>query len=166
MVDLVAYEQLPDEALVEACGRGELRAFEHLLQRHRRPVYNYMYWQVGNGAQVDDLLQEVFLRVLGETGTRAPASFTTHLYAIVRDLCLREIRRGAGPPRSMKEWEDGVRKVLVAIDDLEDEQREVFFLREYLDLSFKQIAEIVGCEKELVKERMRSALNHLRQEVA
>ena len=50
-----------------------------------------------------------------------------------------------------------------AVSTLSDEQREVFLMREQLNLPFKEIAEIVGCPENTVKSRMRYALEHLRR---
>ena len=52
-----------------------------------------------------------------------------------------------------------------AIAELADEQREVFLMREYAGLPFKEIAEIMGCPENTVKSRMRYALERLRQEL-
>jgi RNA polymerase sigma-70 factor (ECF subfamily) len=164
----MTYEQLPDEALFEAYRQGELRAFEHLLQRHRQPVYNFMCLQIGSGAAADGLLHEVFLRVLEEARSkRQRASFKTLLYVIARDLCLRKsnqetslVERGDRPQKGVAE------RIRNAVEELDIEEREVFLFREYLDLSFAQIAEIVGCDRNTVKDRMRKALERLRREVA
>ena len=61
---MVVREERADEALMEAYQRGDTRAFEVLLNRHQRPVYNFLARQVGNPALAEDLLQDVFLRVI------------------------------------------------------------------------------------------------------
>jgi RNA polymerase sigma-70 factor (ECF subfamily) len=160
----MTFEQLPDEALFEACRQGELRAFEHLLQRHRQPLYNFVCWQIGSSVVADGLLHEVFLRVLEEVRSKKQrASFKTLLYVIARDLCLRESSQANN--LGDRHQKGPTRRIQNAIEELAIEEREVFLLREYLDLSFAQIAEIVGCDRKTVKERMRNALERLRQEV-
>jgi RNA polymerase sigma-70 factor (ECF subfamily) len=54
-------------------------------------------------------------------------------------------------------------RIAQAVFELPDEQREVFLMRETSKLSFKEIAEVVGCPENTVKSRMRYALEHLRK---
>ena len=87
-------EERGDEALMEAYQRGDTRAFEVLLARHQRPVFNFFVRQVGNRALAEDLLQDVFLRVIkGARNYKREAKFTTWLYTIARNLCVDNARR-------------------------------------------------------------------------
>jgi RNA polymerase sigma-70 factor, ECF subfamily len=88
-------EPLSDEALMSAYQGGDARAFGLLLERHRRPVFNFLVRSVGDQNQAEDLLQEVFLRVVrGAEGYSRQAKFTTWLYTIARNLCVDAQRRG------------------------------------------------------------------------
>jgi RNA polymerase sigma-70 factor (ECF subfamily) len=60
------------------------------------------------------------------------------------------------------EWSDMRRSIVMAVDALPDDQREVFLLREVADLPFKEIAEVTGIAENTVKSRMRYALERLR----
>jgi RNA polymerase sigma-70 factor (ECF subfamily) len=181
-----------DEALMVAYRGGDVRAFEVLLSRHRKPVYNFILRFVLDGAQAEDLLQETFLRVIkGTESYERQAKFTTWLYTIARNLCVDASRRAkhrraqsldapldddegsatlmdrtaaqqAQVDRQVIGKELGER-IQLAVDGLAEEQREVFVLREVLDLPFKEIAEIVGCPENTVKSRMRYALEKLRE---
>jgi RNA polymerase sigma-70 factor (ECF subfamily) len=83
-----------DEALMFQYQRGEVRAFEVLLARHRGPVYNFIYRHTNNQATAEDLLQEAFLRVIkGADSYQRNAKFTTWLYTIARNLCVDASRR-------------------------------------------------------------------------
>jgi RNA polymerase sigma-70 factor, ECF subfamily len=192
---VVVLEQLNDEALMEAYQQGDTRAFEQLLRKHRRPVYNFLQRQVGNEAMAEDLMQEVFLRIIkGAPAYKRQAKFTTWLYTIARNLCVDHTRRakhrraasldqpvgrsekGQGTLGEMvADASPGVDRRVIgqelqgrlqqAIESLGEEQREVFLMREYLNLPFKEIAEIVGCPENTVKSRMRYALDRLRQQL-
>ena len=181
-----------DEALMERYRAGDVRAFEVLLTRHRRPVYNFLLRSVLDPAQAEDLLQETFLRVIkGSEDYERQAKFTTWLYTIARNLCVDASRRAkhrraqsldvpigdddAGgrtlldvTPDSRATVDRAVigkqlgERIQTAVDALVEEQREVFLMREVLDLSFKEIAEVVGCPENTVKSRMRYALEKLR----
>jgi RNA polymerase sigma-70 factor, ECF subfamily len=182
---------------MRAYQKGDTRAFEQLLQRHRRPVYNFLHRQVGNEAMAEDLLQEVFLRIIkGAPSYQQQAKFTTWMYTIARNLCVDHGRRAKhrramslDQPVSNKSNEPGQAtagdltadrgpnvehqaiggqlrgQLRLAIASLNDEQREVFLMREYLNLQFKEIADIVGCPENTVKSRMRYALDHLRRQL-
>jgi RNA polymerase sigma-70 factor (ECF subfamily) len=84
-----------DEALMLAYQAGETRAFAQLLERHRRPIFNFLVRSVGDPVQAEDLLQDVFMRVVrGAEGYQRQAKFTTWLYTIARNLCVDAQRRG------------------------------------------------------------------------
>jgi RNA polymerase sigma-70 factor (ECF subfamily) len=183
-----------DEDLMVQYQRGEVRAFELLLSRHRRPVYNFIFRFIGDKETAEDLLQEAFLRVIkGADAYKRQAKFTTWLYTIARNLCVDQTRRrkhrkhasldapmgtaedsntlldvlpssemGSDRKTVNKELHDTMQR---AIASLVDEQREVFLMREFLDMPFKQIAEVVGVPENTVKSRMRYALEKLRLEL-
>jgi RNA polymerase sigma-70 factor (ECF subfamily) len=183
-----------DEDLMTAYQGGEVRAFEVLLARHRKPVFNYILRFIGDRETAEDLLQEAFLRVIkGVDAYKRQAKFTTWLYTIARNLCVdqtrrRKHRRHASLDAPMDASEDAgtllevlpgsemasdrktVNKQLYArmqhaIAELSEEQREVFLMREFLDMPFKQIGEVVGVPENTVKSRMRYALEKLRLEL-
>ncbi len=183
-----------DEDLMVLYQRGEVRAFEVLLSRHRKPVYNFILRFVGDKETAEDLLQEAFMRVIkGADAYKRKAKFTTWLYTIARNLCVDQTRRrkhrkhasldapidtddDSGtlldvlPSNEMASDRKSLNKQLHetmqrAIAALSEDQREVFLMREFLDLPFKQIAEVVGVPENTVKSRMRYALEQLRLEL-
>jgi RNA polymerase sigma-70 factor (ECF subfamily) len=195
-VPMSALRDESDEALMERYQQGEIRAFEVLLGRHQGPVYNFLYRFVSNRAHAEDLLQEVFLRVIkGADAYQRNAKFTTWLYTIARNLCVDASRRakhrraasldqpvghsgdgegtplgellpGGGPAvdRQVIGNELGSR-IEKAVARLGDEQREVFIMREILNMPFKEIAEVTKVPENTVKSRMRYALEKLRLEL-
>src|SRR5215813_2927328 len=83
-----------DEDLMVLYQRGEVRAFEVLLSRHRKPVYNFILRFIGDKETAEDLLQEAFMRVIkGAEAYKRQAKFTTWLYTIARNLCVDQTRR-------------------------------------------------------------------------
>jgi RNA polymerase sigma-70 factor (ECF subfamily) len=181
-----------DETLMLRFRNGESRAFEQLLLRHRRPVYSFIlrYTGGGNPELAEDLTQETFLRVVKNVGSyQRQAKFTTWLYTMARNLCVDALRRSKHRRAQSLDapTEDGGsslvertadcsipvdRRVIgrelqvrlqTAIEDLPEDQREVFLMREVADLQFKEIAAIVGIPENTVKSRMRYALEKLRE---
>lgn len=185
-----------DEGLMLRYQKGDIRAFEVLLSRHRKPVYNFILRYVGEPAQAEDLLQEVFLRIIKSVEAyERQAKFTTWMYTIARNLCVDASRRlkhrrtsSLDSPMDRDEGKDGAtlldvvsdgslavdRRVIgnelhgklhAAIEKLPEEQREIFLMREFLDMPFKDIANVVGCPENTVKSRMRYALEKLREDL-
>lgn len=183
-----------DEDLMVLYQKGEVRAFEILLVRHRKPLYNFILRYLGDKETAEDLLQEAFMRVIkGAEAYKRQAKFTTWLYTIARNLCVDQTRRRKHrkhasldapldaseesgslldviPSKEMASDRKSVNKKLHetmqrAIAGLSEEQREVFLMREFLDMPFKQIADVVGVPENTVKSRMRYALDKLRLEL-
>jgi RNA polymerase sigma-70 factor (ECF subfamily) len=169
---------------------GDVRAFEILLQRHRQSIFEFILRSVGpyNFTQAEDLTQETFLRVVKQASAyEQRAKFTTWLFTLARNLCIdasrRRIHRKAQSLDSTDEEGNSLldrtaasgpavdRQVIghqlqarltEAIDSLPEDQREVFLMRESADLSFKEIADVIGVSENTVKSRMRYALEKLR----
>lgn len=182
---------------MQAYKRGDAKAFERLLARHRKPVYNFCLRMLGDRAAAEDAMQEVFLRIVRSAKEwESQAKFTTWLYTIARNHCIDALRKAgyrktASLDQTLREGEEqgatlGERvsdeesvtpdrgaesarmraKLAAAIASLSDEQREVFVMREYSGMPFKDIAGIVGVPENTVKSRMRYALEHLRAHLA
>lgn len=190
-----ASEDETDEDLMQLYQDGDARAFEILLTRHERKIYNYCYRFVRNRELANDLTQETFLRVVKSAKRYSPkARFTTWLYTIARNQSIDALRRakhrrhpsldqpfrgdpdgrvlgekvaGRSPEGFGRTDAKEIRaRVEAAIGELSDEQREVFVMREFQRMPFKQIAEVVGAPEGTIKSRMRYALENLRLALA
>jgi RNA polymerase sigma-70 factor (ECF subfamily) len=85
---------MTDEALMAAYRDGNVQAFSELVARHERALWNFVRRFVGDGASAEDLLQEVFLRVVRSADQWQPtAKFSTWIYTIARNLCTDHARR-------------------------------------------------------------------------
>ena len=84
-----------DEELMLRYAQGEACAFEVLYYRHRQGVYNFILRSVGDREQAEELLQDVFMRIIrNAAGYERQARFTTWLYTIARNICIDAHRRG------------------------------------------------------------------------
>jgi RNA polymerase sigma-70 factor (ECF subfamily) len=183
-----------DEALVARYRRGDVAAFEVLLDRHRPGVFRFLARFTGDAARAEDLTQDCWMRFIDAVpGWNPERRFKTWLYAVARNLATDEARRtlhrrhapldapvrgrpvaeivpdGARPPEDAAGDAQVRPRLLRAIAGLPAEQREVFLLREYEGIPFAEIAEVTGAPIPTVKSRMRYALEALRralQEVA
>ncbi len=187
---------LCDEDLMLAFRDGDASAFEELVTRHKRGLFNFLLRSVHNQSRAEELLQEVFLRVIrAKDRYQRTARFTTWIYTIARNLCVDESRRQKfrrtiplEAKRKGRSEEGGLSildvteaaqvgtdaaseapkiraRVAAAIENLPDDQREVFVMRQFGGLSFKQIGEAVGAPENTVKSRMRYALEKLRADL-
>jgi RNA polymerase sigma-70 factor, ECF subfamily len=183
-----AIERLTDEALMLRFGEGETEAFEELLTRYEKRVLCFIRRYVGNEETAADLMQETFIRVIRAASRYKPtAAFSTWILRIARNLCT-DYARKMKPHKHQIPFEDNAQqqpsqisgqsatdgptlnheirtKLEHAVDGLPSKQREVFVLRQLLNLSFKEIADVVDSSENTVKSRMRYALEGLRLEL-
>src|SRR5215467_11799712 len=85
-------DDLSEGALVEACVAGRPGAFDLIVERHRRPIYQLCYRFVGSHEEASDLSQDVFLRAYrGLRSFRGQSSIGTWLYRIGVNVCLNRV---------------------------------------------------------------------------
>ena len=83
-----------DARLMTLYKKGDAKAFEALLARHRKPVFNFCLRMLGHPPAAEDALQEVFLKVCKSAKDwERQAKFTTWLYTIARNHCIDAIRK-------------------------------------------------------------------------
>lgn len=183
---------ISDEALMLRYSGGDAEAFEHLLERHRRPLFGYLCRILKSRELAEDTFQEVFIRVMkARSRYKKTAKFTTWLYRIAHNVCIDALRRESyrkteslSEPRGVNgdtgrtlqdaipssnpgpdvefERRQFMETLKRCIDRLSPEQREVFVLRQYQNLPFREIARVTGTTESTVKSRMRYALKSLR----
>ncbi|MBA2661546.1 MAG: RNA polymerase sigma factor [Bradymonadaceae bacterium] len=87
-------EDLCDEDLMIAYSKGDLAAFSVLVKRHERALFNYILRSCGRPDRAEELLQEVFMRVIKSADQyQKTAKFTTWVYTIARNLCIDTARK-------------------------------------------------------------------------
>lgn len=187
---------LEDEDLLAQFNDGDAGAFEVLLERYRRQIFNFILRSVRDRHAAEELMQDVFLRVVQRSREfKGESKFSTWLYTIARNLCIDNSRKmafrrhrsldapsrgkdGEGP--SMIERVEGrelgahreavsrelSERIASAVEELPNEQREVFLMRQVSHMPFKEIAAVVGVPENTVKSRMRYALERLQQALA
>ena len=179
--------------LVERAQRGDEDASQVLVNALQRPVIATIYRFLGTGhrSEVEDLAQEVFLKVFRSIDKFDPAraKFTTWVYTFVRNHCFdvlkkRRIKttsmhaaegdeadrdfadeRELQPTEGLQNSELG-RRIGEALGTLGEDQRMVFVLREYEQLDYREIAEITGVNEGTVKSRLSRAKAALREQLA
>ena len=175
-----------DEDLVEACLAGEISAFDVLVSRWDRKIQGAIYRVLGSEDEARDLCQEAFLKAYRALGSfKKEARFSSWLYQIALNLCRDRLRRrrgrtmvsldelneaepalgGLGSPSALDlvEGRDVCRAVAAAVAALPEAQREVIVLKEYQELTFLEIAEVLDVPMSTVKTRLYRGLGQLRQ---
>ena len=169
-----------DDALVRQCLAGETSAFDVLVERHRRQVYQVCYRFVNNHEDASDLAQDAFLRAYRALHTfKGNAAFSTWLYRVAINVCLNRVSAKLAPtePLDQREHQDvrgelPDREVLrqeraatvrAAIARLPKKQRATMILRMYHELPHDEIAAILGSSVGAVKANFFHALANLKK---
>lgn len=165
--------------------RGQVDAFDQLVERHRKNLFGFILSMMGTQADADEVFQEVWLRVIKKIGMYREKNFGGWLIRIARNIMIDMARRrkadisldeerlngksllelipgkDAEPAERLKSSELGG-KISEALAVLPQEQREVFIMRAQANLRFKEIAGIQGVSINTVLARMQYALARLR----
>ena len=179
--------------LVERARNGDEDASRALVEALHRPVIATIYRFLGTGyrREVEDLAQEVFLKVFRALDRFDPsrAKFTTWVYTFVRNHCFDVLKKrklkttsmhSVGADETDRDFPDARelqptqdaentelgRRIGEALSTLGEDQRMVFVLREYEQLDYREIASITGVNEGTVKSRLFRAKESLRKQLA
>ena len=167
-----------DELLMLAFCRGSKEAFSELFSRYKQPLFGFFRRRVADPAQAEELTQETFLAVLRASARYEPSAlFRTYLYAIGLKI-LRAHRRktafratflgiatGSREPASESVTETEI-LLRQAVGKLERLDREVLLLREFEQLSYAEIAEVLRLPVNTVRSQLFRARTALRDLLA
>lgn len=154
-----------DLELVRRAAAGDGEAFRALFDRHSPLVFNVAYRMLGNRAEAEDLLQEVWMVVHREIGRfRGESRFSTWLTSITSNRCINrsiQVRRQSAhlekhasqirPSSGPGEADERVQRVLAS---LPEEARLLATMRYVAGSSYEEIAETLGCPLGTVKSKM------------
>ena len=169
----------PDSNLVARCLRGDETAWEDLLRIHTRKVYGLCYRFTGNGAESQDLTQEVFLRVFRTVRTfrSAEGSFGTWLARVTRNLLIDHYRRtrqervtdpieeqlptieesgatAAIRPDQALAGREASEILQATLQKLSPDLREAVILRDLQEMEYREIASVLEIPEGTVKSRI------------
>lgn len=183
----------PDAALMLRVKRGDIRAFEELVEKYKQPVINIITRTLRDQTEAEDLAQNVFVQVFKSAHRyQATAKFSTWLFTIARNLCLNEIRRRSRHPAEsletsqsenddlparqfmdVKTYSPGEtvlhgeleQKVQTALDELPENQRTAMLLCREDELSYDDISEVLGCSLSATKSLIHRARETLKHKL-
>lgn len=171
-----------DIEIVNRCLAGDVDAFEVLVERYKKAVFNTAYRMMGSMEEAEDVSQEAFIRIYNSLSRYNPEyKFITWALKITTNLCLDSLRRKKAetvPIDENFEIKDGkdtpeeeyIRKekqkmVQDAIMKLPDKYREFLILFHHRNLSYQEIMDITGESLTIVKNRLYRARQMLKEEL-
>ena len=184
--------QIPSEELMARIAEGDESAFEILVNRHQTSVLNLIYRFIGDRTRAKDLVQEVFLRVWQSAKSYEPkAKFTTWIYRITANLCLNELKSSrrkkwlqflrfgdnlentveetlvddTPSPEDILLAKERSRQIANALQSLPQNQRMALILKRYDDLSYQEIAKVIGCSVSAVESLLVRAKRSLQEKL-
>src|SRR6185503_4373656 len=187
----VMAEPIIDERVIKACQKGDREAFRLLFETYRDRVYSIaVYSFAGDQTAAADVTQQVFLKLLTTISQfRGDSQFTTWLYRLVANACIDEQRKrkrflpfgDATPVNRIEDRKPQERhyakveladSVKLAIAELKPHFRLPILLKYMEELSYEEIADVLGCSKGTVASRLNRGhkelarrLAHLRDQV-
>jgi len=178
--DRVGFAEFSDPGLVAACLEGRHGAFDVIVERHRRQIYQICYRFLGNHEDASDVSQEVFLRAYrGLRNFKGNAALGTWLHRIAVNACLNRVavktprtepidehqhvdmQTESPDARLLRDERAG--RVRAAVARLPRKQRAALILRTYQELSHQEIATLLGTTVGAAKANVFHALQNLRK---
>lgn len=165
---------MSDDELVELIRSGDEKAAEELVKRYYTSILRYCRWHCSSIDKAEDLTQETFLKLFRSLPEyKEKRKFKAYLYTIARHLCIDESRKLSLYSLDMEEDFMDERNVILQIENraeisrllklLSPEQKEAVILRFGEQLSFLEIAKVMGCNMRTAQSRVRSALKIMRK---
>ena len=169
----------PDAVLMLRVKRGDRTAFAELVEKYKQPLFNFVFRTLRDETETEDVAQNTFLQVWKSRARyERTAKFTTWIFTIARNLCLNEIRRRSRHPaesleethpehddQPSRQYEDKkiflptqnvlhselAKKIEEALAELPENQRTAILLCRQDEVSYEEIAEILGCSLSATK---------------
>lgn len=170
---------------------GDRQAFAELVDKYKQPLVNYIARTIQDPVEAEDLAQNVFVQIYKAADRyRTRARFAPWLFSIARNACLNELRRRSRHPSESLEMGHGSEegpidrplpdpqtpspahellrseleaKVTEALSDLPENQRTAIWLYQHQQMSYEEIAGVLGCSLLAVKSLIFRARETLKQ---
>jgi RNA polymerase sigma-70 factor, ECF subfamily len=167
---------LPSDTIIQSFLNGNDLAFVSIYNWYKHSIYIFCIKMVNDKDSAKDITQEVFIKAYERRQQlRNPSQFKSWLFAIARNDCITFFRKSKHTVQITNEnaelildsfgsnldKEEELRLVNRAIDSLDPDLREVIILRAYKNLSYKEIAEVIGSTESVIKSRLFTARQRL-----
>ncbi len=172
-----------DIDIIKMCLGGNTDAFEELITRYKKLIFNTAYRMMGNREEAEDITQEVFIKIYNSLSKYDPEfKFSTWALRITSNLCVDWLRKRKGETVPIEEVYDlkdnGLtpedeyiskerqKRVQAAINKLPDKYKELIILFHHRNLSYQEIMGITGETLTIVKNRLYRARQMLKDELS
>jgi RNA polymerase sigma-70 factor (ECF subfamily) len=170
-------EDEQEKKCVERCLKGDLDAFGVLMDRYERPVFNIILRMVGNAEDARELCQQVFMKTFEHLSSYDPnRKFFSWIYRMAMNESINHLK-ARRPQEALSEgledrgtnagdWFESVESygsLHEAIMELPPDYRAVVILRHFVQLSYREAADLLNVPEKLVKSRLFSARQLLRK---
>jgi len=187
---MMSTEMEPDAALMMRVKQGDSQAFADLVDKYQQPVMNLVYRMLRDASEAEDIAQNVFVQVYRSAHRyEVAAKFSTWLFTIARNLCLNELRRRSRHPAEsidathpdqedhpLQQFEDKKtasppetllhgeleEKIEQALAQLPENQRTAILLCRQDEMSYEEIARVLGCSLSATKSLIHRGRETLR----
>ncbi len=179
-----------DSDLIRRCKKGDESAFEEIVRKYQQTVFNVVYHNIGHRGDVEDVAQKIFTKVyfsLSKFDDNRP--FFPWLYRIAINQCYDELRRlrrqkvrtftelnledtdriealvsqNEIPPSSPQDSKEIHALLLKLLGGLPDRQKMAIVLRDFEDVSYERMAEILNCTEQAARLKVFRARSRLKQ---
>lgn len=183
------YKKMTDESLAVSYMNGDVKAFDEILSRYQSCLFSYFYYVVKNNDEANELFQDTFVKVVAHLQTQRYKSvglFRYWLYRIAHNTIADRLRRSefklmtdanadndlsllnndcltVDPYEGEMIRTQTYDKLYEMVDKLPADQREIVYLHYFEELTFREIAEIIGVSINTALGRMRYAIINLRR---
>ena len=178
-----------ESKIMAEIAKGDLSAFREIVERHQKPLLNYIYRYTGDRSTAEDIAQEVFCRVFKTAKEYRPlSSFKAWLFKIATNLCLNELRDNklhrntidifelneAGfvalatkCPSPVRELEARELSFILkmALKSLPEKQRVAILLHKYSGFSYVEVSRMMGCSVPSIESLIHRARQSLKKQL-
>jgi RNA polymerase sigma-70 factor (ECF subfamily) len=171
---------LTDEDIMTAVKNDRIEMLAILFERHHVRLYNFLLRLTGNRAVSEDLVQEIFVRILKyRSSYRGESKFLFWVYQIARNVHRDHLRKTkkeipldeqwqeeAAPeiePDQESEYQEDISILNQALEKLPLKKKEIIILSRFQNLKYREIAELLECSIESIKVNVHRAMKDLRK---
>ncbi len=166
-------EALTDESLMQEVANGDLEVLKVLFERHNIHVYNFLYKMTRDQMLSEDLTQDAFYKVLKYRASYNNGNFVSWLFTIARNGLHTHFRKNReyatdlGPLENQlveeqSEKNEDCTQLQLAMEKLDDSDKEILILNRYREIKYAELAIIVGSTEGAVKTKVNRALKKLK----
>ena len=183
------FDEISDAELIDAYVKGDSKAFHALESRYRKQLFAWLVSSLSNRGDAEDLYQDIWLKIIKKAESFKNVSFKAWMWKIARNRVI-DFRRKKRPdltldatfgeddrplverleskdpsPAHRVEIDDMTQKVMLIVNQLPENQREVFLLRVQSHLSFNEIAESLQIPLNTALGRMHDAMKKVKKQL-